>query len=78
MIHLSTHSSQTYISIFKSSIWTQTVRNKDVAVQTMIDDYTYMPTLSTFLYGIRGIPMLPEPHVINLTRPVEELPFNAY
>ncbi|KAK9501558.1 hypothetical protein O3M35_012261 [Rhynocoris fuscipes] len=76
MLYYRTHSTQTYNSIFRYSIWTQTFHKRDVGVQTMPDNYTQVPFISYFQYGTRGEPSFPQPHVIHLTRPVEEPPFD--
>lgn len=66
-----TKTSQTLISSWKKPAQTQTIEFKDKIVQTKKDNYTNVPTLSNFIFGLRGRTDDSQ-HVIELTRPIEE------
>lgn len=68
---MKTVSTQTYKSHFINTVNTQAydVRNKEA--QTRKDNYTNVPTPSTFIYGLRGRKD-DKQFIINLTRPVTD------
>lgn len=66
-----THSMQTMKSTFKNEVKLQTYENKEQVSQTKKDNYTNVPTLSNFIYGLRGRKD-DNQFVIELTRPVQE------
>lgn len=67
-----THSSQTIKSTFKNDVILQTYGdNKSKITQTKKDNYTNVPTLSNFIYGLRGRKD-DQQFIIELTRPVDE------
>nr|XP_046475202.1 cilia- and flagella-associated protein 206-like [Neodiprion pinetum] len=49
-----THSTQTYKSHFRSSVYTHAAPPRDREVQTMRDNYANTTRLKNFIYGLRG------------------------
>lgn len=66
-----TRSTQTIKSSAWNAVKTQTYDSKDFTYQTKKDNYTNVPTLSNFIYGLRGRKDDGQ-HIITLTRPVDE------
>lgn len=66
-----THSMQTVKSTFKNDVKMQTYDSKEKIIQTKSDNYTNVPTLSNFIYGLRGRKD-DRQFIIELTRPVDE------
>lgn len=66
-----THSSQTTKSNFKNDVKVQTYDSKEQISQTKKDNYTNVPFLSNFIYGLRGRKD-DKQFIIELTRPVDE------
>lgn len=55
----------------KNSVRIQTYENREKIIQTKTDNYTNVPTLSNFIYGLRGRKDEKQ-FIIELTRPVKE------
>lgn len=55
----------------KRTVKTQTYEYKEKITQTKKDNYTNVPTISNFIYGLRGR-VDNKQFVITLTRPVTE------
>lgn len=66
-----THSTQTDASTCRAVIGVQTQDMREKTTQTKVDNYTNVPTLSNFLYGLRGRKD-DKQCIIDLTRPPKE------
>lgn len=66
-----TSSSQTHKSHYRNAVRVQTQENEDHNYQTKKDNYTNVPRLLNFVYGLRGRKD-DKQFIITLTRPIEE------
>lgn len=70
LLNCKSHSTQTDKSI-KNAVKTQTQEQRDKLLQTKKDNYSSVPKLSHFIYGLRGR-LDDKQFAITLTRPVKE------
>ncbi|KAF5296643.1 hypothetical protein FQR65_LT10183 [Abscondita terminalis] len=71
LLRCKTTSSQTINSQAIESSCTQTYENKNAEQQTKKDNYSNVPKLSNYIYGLRGR-LDNNQHIITLTRPIDE------